>query len=198
MACSWSTRWSWPTASLSGRSIFLQMSSVRMIRQNERDYGMDRQWHKLTPLSTANKAHCSEQIAIMKGRLNELMMMDELRGRDEENRMPMYLLNELFLHPQCLCPLTLCLFSPKLILDFFFFFPVRSTFLCLHFVNLSLTPLLTSLLLMCLLLNYFTSIINFFIFLLTHPTFVLRNFGDRHHVSGHLHVSVPPLLLLCM
>lgn len=86
MACGWSTRWNWPTASRSGRSISLQMSSVRVIRQKERDYGTNRWWHKPTPLSTANKAHWTEQITIMKGRLNELMMIDELRGRDEKKR----------------------------------------------------------------------------------------------------------------
>jgi len=88
-------------ASLSGHSISLQMSLVRAIRQNERDYGTNRRWHKPTPLSTANKAHCTEQIGIMKGRLNELMMIDELRGRDEKKKMAMNLLNELFLHLQC-------------------------------------------------------------------------------------------------
>lgn len=85
--------------SLSGLSISLQMSLVRAIKENERNYNMNRQWHKPTALSTANKAHCTEQIAIMNERLNELMMMDELGRRDEKKKMLKYLLNELL---QCL------------------------------------------------------------------------------------------------
>lgn len=82
MACGWSTRWNWPMGSLSGRSISRQMSSVRVIRQ--KDYGTNRWWHKPTALSTANKAYWTEQITITKEWLKELMMTDELRGRDKE------------------------------------------------------------------------------------------------------------------
>lgn len=69
-------------ASLSGRSTSRQMSSVRVIRQ--KDYGTNCWWHKPTALSTANKAHWTEQITIMKEWLKELMMTDELRRRDKE------------------------------------------------------------------------------------------------------------------
>lgn len=56
MACSWSTRWSSPTASLSGRSISPQTSSVRVITQEDEP----------AALSAANNGHWTEQSPIMK------------------------------------------------------------------------------------------------------------------------------------
>lgn len=86
MAYGWSMRWNWPMGSRSGRSISLQTSSVRVIRQ--RDYGTNRRWHKPTALSTANKARWTEQITIMKERQDELMMTDEVKGRDKKTKWP--------------------------------------------------------------------------------------------------------------
>lgn len=78
MAFGWSMRWSWPTASPSGRSTSLPMSLVRAIIL--RHFRGDSQWHEPAALSTANKAQWTEQITIMKGWPNELIMTDELSG----------------------------------------------------------------------------------------------------------------------